>query len=574
MFSPLLRAVACSSLLALMLWACGGVTPPNELQLLPAAGFETGSMNVASADAPLPRPAAQPCVVDLYADKEFRDFSSSSFKYNPVCPGPWAKVILQADFAVNAGRQFDRTGHISLGGVNLYTGTTQEPSAANAASWRIERDVTDYSRLFAQSQEGAVDLDNLVNETYTGVLRGSARLLFYPHEGDSIAPRSADMVIALTDRKDGRPLQLKQGAPEYKHTLQLPRNNLRAYLDVIAQGQADDEFWYACAPDDLAETLQTCPGGGLRQVQVLLDDKPVGLAPIMPWMFTGGISPRLWRPIPGIHALNFQPFRLDLSPLVGILNDGRPHTLALRVQNVRHYFNLSANLLLYRDAQSESIPGRLLENTLSAPQQQLRKQAQGDTLSELQVSSDNSYVLRGEIHTARGRELLEVEQKMRFSNLQKYAGALQVFDQGSTLETSSRVSTAYASSRLQRSYSMPLWLSHRDENGLLDIRMKLGLHAVNRLSWQDNLSWGSQTTHELETTVARTVPGASLSSKAWHRLEQRDTRGACFARLVNAQDAKLQSAQDESACRQPVQDKPWGIQPLEWGDLWLALINQ
>ena len=49
-----------------------------------------------------------------------------------------------------------------------------------ARSWHIERDLTDYSALFNNSQSGRVDLGNLVNSTFTSTLFGTAQLQFYP----------------------------------------------------------------------------------------------------------------------------------------------------------------------------------------------------------------------------------------------------------------------------------------------------------------------------------------------------------------------------------------------------------
>ena len=50
-------------------------------------------------------------------------------------------------------------------------------------SWHVERDLTDYSALFRQAGEGRAVLGNVVNSTYTGIIHGSARLLFYPAIG-------------------------------------------------------------------------------------------------------------------------------------------------------------------------------------------------------------------------------------------------------------------------------------------------------------------------------------------------------------------------------------------------------
>src|SRR5215813_4682060 len=93
-----------------------------------AITLRIGSINTATADPLLPRPATQPCVVPLFTMVEFANFSPKTFSYTPpACPGPWAKVVLRANFSVTAGRQFDRTANIWIGGTNVYFGTTSEP---------------------------------------------------------------------------------------------------------------------------------------------------------------------------------------------------------------------------------------------------------------------------------------------------------------------------------------------------------------------------------------------------------------------------------------------------------------
>jgi hypothetical protein len=112
----------------------------------------------------------------LQAIQVFADFTPKSFTYTPPadCPGPWAKVILEANFSINKGRQYDRTANIWIGPTNIYFGTTAEPSHNVARHWHVERDLTDYSSIFTVTQAGTVDLGNLVDQTYTGILHGSA----------------------------------------------------------------------------------------------------------------------------------------------------------------------------------------------------------------------------------------------------------------------------------------------------------------------------------------------------------------------------------------------------------------
>ena len=132
------------------------------LALLPAiatAQLKIGSGNTAFADPPVARPHTTPCVVTLYKQFVFADFNPKSFTYTPpaACPGPWSKVILEANFSINAGRQYDRTANIWIGPTNIYFGTTSEPSHNVARHWHVERDLTEYSSIFTVSQAGTVD---------------------------------------------------------------------------------------------------------------------------------------------------------------------------------------------------------------------------------------------------------------------------------------------------------------------------------------------------------------------------------------------------------------------------------
>src|SRR5882672_3652262 len=170
-----------------------------------SAAAQVGSPDTATADPPVRRPATTPCVVQLFDDVAFADFSPKAFTYAPPgdCPGPWAKVVFQADFSVAAGRQFDRTANIWIGGTNVYFGTTQEPSRTVSPTWHVERDLTDYSALLTAPQTGEADLENLVNETFTGIITGSASLQFYPLARREAPPRTADVVLPLADRPTG-----------------------------------------------------------------------------------------------------------------------------------------------------------------------------------------------------------------------------------------------------------------------------------------------------------------------------------------------------------------------------------
>jgi hypothetical protein len=391
------------------------------------AGLTIGSSNTALADPPVQHPNTQPCKVVLFDHYKFANFNAQSFSYAPPanCAAPWAKVILVADFSVTAGRQFDRTANIWIGPTNIYFGTTSEPSHTVGRHWEIQRDLTDYSSIFTAAQDGTVDLGNLVDSTYTGILFGSARLLFYPVPHGKTAPVAADQVIGFSAGPTGGTVGLGNSTSLLEETLTLPTNIERIFFDVFAQSQSSDEFWYTCVPNDVAGELQSCNNTAFRESEVTIDGTPAGVAPVYPWIYTGGIDPYLWFPIPGVQTMNFVPHRVDLTPFAGLLDDGNPHTIALSVFNANNYFSATASLLLYLDHGSTQVTGAVTQNTLTAPSpvitEKIHTAKNGNISGTVNTVSGHNFQISGYVNTSHGPVTSTVAQKINFSNLQKFS---------------------------------------------------------------------------------------------------------------------------------------------------------
>jgi len=398
------------------------------------ASSPVGSGNVAVADPPVPRPAGTPCVVQLFSDDTFDDFATRPFNYTPprgcqgeaVGPGHWSKVVLEADFSVTTGIQYDRTATIWLNGVNLYFGTTQEPSPTLAPSWHVERDLTDYLALLSQAGQGQAIIGNEVNSTYTGVIHGSARLLFYPASFTAPEARAPDAVYPLGSDPVGSTVTLSNSSTQLAKTLSLPDNVERAYLDVFAQSQNADEFWYTCVPSQYAAQVNECGGGNFREAEISIDGQAAGVAPVYPWIYTGGIDFFLWEPTPGVQTLNFMPYRVDLSPFAGVLSNGAPHTVALSVAGANNYFSATASLLVYLDAGASQVSGRIERNTLQgqpptpAIGSTLATDASGNVSGDITTKLSRHFVIEGYADTSRGRVQHRVEATVGFADTQTF----------------------------------------------------------------------------------------------------------------------------------------------------------
>jgi hypothetical protein len=539
------------------------------LGLAVSAGAQTvGSSQPATADPAVPRPGTTPCIVQLYSGYTFADFSPKPFTYTPpaACPGPWAKVVLEADFSVTAGRQFDRTAQIAIGHVNVYYGTTAEPSASVSPAWHVERDLTDYSPLFASAQTGEVNLGNLVNSTYTGILHGSARVLFYPPSAAAPAPRAADAVLPLSTAPGGAAL-LSRGSDVLAATFSLPANVEAAYLDVIPQSQSSDEFWYTCVPDDAANVVFSCGGTAFREAEVTVDGQPAGVAPVYPWIYTGGIDPLLWRPIPGVQTFNFLPYRVDLTPFAGLLSNGQPHQVGVSVYNANHYFLVAANLLLFQDHGSAQVTGAVTRNTLGAVpapaiQEDLTTAADGTVTGTISTREQRSFELAGYVDTSHGRVETTVRQELSFSNQQSFLVSntqyVQKIDQGTEIESSVDTKGPHSTAHSEKHLSYPLtldysFLANDDGSGAqttsidqeYNSQEALGGNAVD--SGMTRVSNVVKTADTLLFNASGAVTGFQDRDSSQTYIG-RGSGGACYSKTVTSANGVVTGVVDGQGC--------------------------
>jgi hypothetical protein len=235
---------------------------------------------------------------------------------------------------------------------------------------------------------------------------------------------------------------------------------------VYAQSQYQDEFWYTCVPTDVATELQSCSNTGFRETEVSIDGQPAGVAPVFPWIFTGGIDPYLWFPIPGVQTLNFVPYRVNLTPFAGVLSNGQPHTVSLSVYNANNYFSATASLLLYLDASTTQITGGVTTNTLAPPNPAVTEKLNvqpASTTGTVGISSNRSFEISGFINTARGPVTTRVRQSINFSNNQYFNinGSAYVQNISQVSQVTSEVKTSGAGSPTKftnQTFNFPLKL--------------------------------------------------------------------------------------------------------------------
>lgn len=558
-----------ATLLAGIALACAAALPAQTIAPLPPT---VGSSNPVSAEPLVARPSTTPCIVPLFTNQAFDDYSDHDSTYTPPagCKGPWSKVVFSANFNVSAGLQYDRTAKFFLGGANIFFGSTPEPRSSLSPSWHVERNITDLSALLKTSQPVVLSLYNVYGEDggtdYNGSITGSAELEFYPANFRNPAPAVPDAVVPLNPA--GATTALQTTTDRLTGTFNdLPRNIEGAYLQLFSQSQASDEFWYTCSPSSVAAQLDNnCGNTAFRETEVYVDGKAAGIAPVYPWIYTGGIDPYLWEPITGVQTLNFKPYLVDLTPFAGVLSNGQQHTVAIGVYNADAEFDVTGTLLIYLDHGSKQVTGEVTQNTLdqaptpyvSAP---TPTTVNGLTTGTTLVASVRGFQLSGYVNTSHGRVSTTIDETVDFGNYQTISFNNSVYNQNITqasgaasitrkqeggIVTTVQKTRAYpftfnygSTSNADGSYGVTAQSDQQDIDS--ETHLLFGIPIYNA-SAQEQVKSSDQ----YQVSAANTLTSQTTSSTGSYN--SHNSLGGCYSRTLTSNALKLSSVTDGQGC--------------------------
>jgi hypothetical protein len=544
--------------------------PAHAQVVLAPTTPQIGSSDPVSSEPTVKRPTTTPCTVQLFTNESFNDFNNKDFTYTPPsgCPGPWSKVVFTADFTVTEGRQFDRTAQFFIGNAIVYFGTTAEPRAALSPSWHVESDVTDLSALFKTSQPGVASLGNFIGVsggvTYNGYIYGNAALEFYPAglaSLDDLPKIVPDVVLPMPGNSSAYGLYTTTDV--LANTFTLPKNIESAYLDVIAQSQSADEFWYLNAPNDVASELDSYGNTGFRETEISIDGKPAGLAPVYPWIYTGGIDPYLWEPTVGVQTLDFKPYRVNLTPFAGMLSDGQPHTVGLSVYNADSYFAATANLLLYLDHFSQQTSGAVTKNTLSAaptPQvtENIKTDAYGNVSGTVLVDSFRTFSLAGYVNTSHGRVETTVDETADFGNYQTYfVNELQ--DNQTVAQLNGAYSVTHTKDGIfdletDQLFFYPLTVGYQftenSDGSYIQLAQAMQQDYVTEQKKLNGFTYYTQASDETVNSQDTLGVGATEThtGSSTAKYQETNSLGSCYSRQLTSSNSVLTGLTDGAAC--------------------------
>jgi hypothetical protein len=162
--------------------------------------------------------------------------------------------------------------------------------------------------------------------------------------------------------------------------------------------------------------------GSYREIEVFIDGRRAGLAPMFPWMPSVIGPSNLDFPAPSVQALNMMPFRVDLTPFAARLSDGQPHTILARDASGGNAV-VTGQLLLYLDKGRSVVTGAVTLNTLAnqpgVPTIMHTLTQSGDTVEgDITTFLRREYRIEGYVDTSHGRVRTNLYQVSRFANTQ------------------------------------------------------------------------------------------------------------------------------------------------------------
>ena len=287
---------------------------------------------------------------------------------------------------------------------------------------------------------------------------------------------------------------------------------------------------------------------------------PPRVAPVYPWIYTGGIDPYLWRPIVGVQTLDFKPYRVDLTPFAGLLADGKSHTIALSVFNADSYFLATANLLAYTDHCAKEVTGGILSNTLAAAPtpvvtENLTTDASGDVTGTVAVTSARSYAIKGYVKTSHGRIETTVSANLNFSNSQNFTitatNFIQLITQSTTVDEKTTTSDGWFAQSTEKHFSYPFTLNYSqigNADGSFNVTTTSDQQDLLNIGKAWNVQSEVKSADTLEFNAAGAVTGHTAQAASANYTEKKGD-GYCFSRDITAASGLLTSVTDGAECK-------------------------
>lgn len=217
--------------------------------------------------------------------------------------------------------QYDRLSHIFIGDVEVWRPSTAETDNGHLKTWNFTKDVSEYLPLFQKSSNVTIILGNIVETEIPGVIQYELIAnFFYKQE---VADEVANYIVPINPQSSGATTYAITS--NWTFTLdKFAKNTTKAVLNVRGSGNSEEEFWYTNIFDENLKILgdDNYGAGPSRIITVYINGDQAGFAYPYPIIYTGGISPILWRTVVGIDAFEVPSYKIDITPFLPDLWSG------------------------------------------------------------------------------------------------------------------------------------------------------------------------------------------------------------------------------------------------------------
>ena len=351
-----------------------------------------------------PVPLVEPLKIPVFVNALSNNISDPS--YPPISnyatielpSGEFSKIAVRVDVRMESvvpGRvavNYDRPLWIFVEKVPLLIGTT-----AQRFNWTVTFDVTHlYPLLVGGKRTFELRVPNwiVLRLGLTGYFVVNVTLLYYPGPKPPNAP---DLIVPLWTWTT-----INKQNPYAVVNASIPENAVRALLYIFTEGASYDEFWWSNIPTD-------------RLILVYSDSKLIAVSQPFPYIYTGGILPILWRPVPAIGTYAFDPLVVDVTPYIPFITGSR--TFNITIANLENYWLIGGFLAL--KLSSTPITYEFLgDNPQLARLERTQATDQGEAYV-VQVTYSNVAAVR--ITNGTSSYVYSVQYALAFTGLQQYS---------------------------------------------------------------------------------------------------------------------------------------------------------
>ncbi|KAF8861409.1 hypothetical protein BDZ45DRAFT_268102 [Acephala macrosclerotiorum] len=371
------------------------------------------------------------------------------------------------------GRQYDRLALLFLGDTEIWRTSTAMPSE-EGIYWSYQKDMTVFDSLLRAQQKVIFDLSNVYTNLYTGAFNVTLEALYY-NDKYVAALTPPDHIYPISALASSKNISSVMSLPDDNGTvsLTLPRNVKTATVSMLASGNSAEEFWYTNVPSEYVDTFPDNSGwlygySPFREIQLLIDGQLAGVSWPFPLLFTGGVDPGLWRPIVGIDAYDLPTFKIDVTPWLPLLSDGKAHDFELKVVGFDNFVDdklgtvgenwwVTGAVFIWLDENGNQTTGGNISSSILAPTFSYHPTVTSITTNNtttntsfyFSLTAHRTLSITSTIHTSAGPKLASWIQNLSFSNIQNmtnlaYNQSLSMLTTGSYSSSISPIKTTYS----------------------------------------------------------------------------------------------------------------------------------